>query len=209
MLTHGQPIDQTVYGATSNYQDVVLNQGIISDGAIVSDGAIISDGTIISDGAYGGSYPTDGVIYGTPVPSYPQGTGIVVENPITQLNGPYNNGQSVLIEPADPFGLPATEGIIINQSIDQGILESGSTPTSPRSLKTEPRSSPTDPRSSPTEPRSLPNDDSLPLPNDARHRTDDFELELHDRTRRPVPALQSIVRRLRDKTSTVLPATKV
>ena len=172
---NGQPIDQTVYGATSNYHDVVLNQEIISDGAI------IPDGTIISDGAYGDTYPTDGVIYGTPVPSYPQGTGIVVENPITQLNDPYNNGQSVLIEPADSFGLPATEGIIINQSIDQGILESGSTPTTPRSL--------------PTEPRSLPNDDSLPLPNDARHRSDDFESRLHDRTRRTIPALQASVTR--------------
>ena len=58
---NGVPIDQTMYGATSNYQDVILNQEIISNGEILTN-----------HGAYPGyveSYPTEQVIYGSPVQS--------------------------------------------------------------------------------------------------------------------------------------------
>ena len=69
----GAPVDQTMYGTPSHYQDVILNQQIISNGEIISD-----------NGAYPGyveSYPSQEVIYGSPLQSYPQGSGIIIDDP--------------------------------------------------------------------------------------------------------------------------------
>jgi len=90
----GAPIDQTMYGATSNYHDVILNQEIISHGEIIAD-----------NGSYPGyveSYPSEQVIYGNPVQSYPQGSGIIVEGPAVQLGTPYN--QETITTPSQGFG---------------------------------------------------------------------------------------------------------
>lgn len=156
----GQPIDQTMYSATSNYHDVILNEEIISGGEIITDG-----------GAYPThveSYQTENVIYGSPIQSYSDQPGIIIDAPDPQLNAP----QSILVDPAQNFGLPA-DGGLINESIGEGISEPRSVPQVP----------------------SPPSQDSLPLPGDVRNQRgidpDDFELELPGQNRRTVPALQA------------------
>ena len=114
---NGQPIDQTMYGATSNYHNVILNEEIISNGEIITD-----------HGSYPGyveSYPTGEVIYGNTIQSYPQGypqgSGVIIEDPSLQLGTPYNGG-------------------FINESIGEGVLEENGTPlpTSPRNQNSLP-----------------------------------------------------------------------
>ena len=158
---NGAPIDQTMYGTSSNYHDVILNQEIISNGEIITD-----------HGAYPGyveSYPTEQVIYGNPVQSYPQGTSVIVDDPL-QLGVPYNQG--TIVTPSQNFGQPANGGVI-NESIGEGILEPNRSPL-------------------PTPPQ---NPSDLPLPNDSRHQRqispDDFELELPGGNRRSIPAIQA------------------
>jgi len=76
----GQPIDQTIYGATSNYHDVILNEEIISEGEIITAGEIITDGG--SYPAYAESYQPETVIYGTPAQGL-EPTEIQSTNPST------------------------------------------------------------------------------------------------------------------------------
>ena len=174
---NGQPIDQTMYGASSNYHNVILNQGI--NQGVISDGEIISD-----NGVYPGyveSYPTEEVIYGSPVQSfpqgysqsYPQGSEIIVNDPNLQLGNPYS--QDIIVSPGQAYGVPS-DGVIINESIGEGILEPNGSPQ-------------------PT-PAASPN--NLPLPNDTRNQRritpDDFQLELPGQGRRTIPAIQASAR---------------
>ena len=159
---NGVPIDQTMYGTPSNYHGVVLNQEIISSGEVITN-----------NGAYPGyveSYPTDQVIYGNSVQSYPQGSSVIIEDPNLQLGIPYS--QETIVTPGQNFGQPVN-GDIINESIGNGILD-------PNGLQT------------PTLPQ---NRNNLPLPGDSsnqrRINPGDFELELPGRNRQSIPALQA------------------
>ena len=115
----GQPIDQTVYGATSNYHDVILNEEIISGGEIITD-----------SGSYP-SYQPETVIYGTPVQNYSDQPGIIINELGPQLNAP----QSV-VEPAQSFDLPA-DANLINESINRGNPELRFVPQPPSSPSQE------------------------------------------------------------------------
>ena len=124
------------------------------------------------------SYQPGTVIYGTPVQSYSDQSGIIINDLGPQLNAP----QGTVIEPSQSVGQP---GNLIDESIDGSIpgLESV------RELESGP-----DLRSVPKAPSS-PNRESLPLPNETRNRqgidTNDFELDLPGTTRRTVPARQA------------------
>ena len=137
------------------------------------------DEIISNDGTYPGyveSYPTGQVIYGNPVQSYPsvqsypQGSSVIVDDPNIQLGIPYSQG--TIVTPGQNFGQP-TNGVIINESIGEGILE-------PNGLQL------------PTTPQ---NENSLPLPGDSRNQRginpDDFKLDLPGENRRAVPAIQA------------------
>ena len=162
----GAPIDQTMYGASSNYQGVILNEQVISNGQIITN-----------QGSYPGyveSYPTEQVIYGNSVQSYPQGypqgSSVIVENPSLQLGTPYS--QETLVNPSQNFGQPANGGII-NESIGEGVLDPSGSPL-------------------PASPRTP---GGLPLPGDTRNqrriRTDDFDLDIPGQDRRSIPAIQA------------------
>lgn len=170
----GAPIDQTMYGATSNYHDVILNQEIISD-----------------NGAYPGyveSYPSEQVIYGNSVQSYPLGTGIIVEGPAVQLGSPYS--QEIIAAPSQGFGTPV-DGGIINESHGEGVLVPNESP-----FQAPPQ-----------------NENSLPLPSDTRNRRgvrpDDFELELPGQNRRSIPALQASTTLNGRRTNKTKPVTEI
>ena len=170
----GQPIDQTLYGATSNYHDVILSEEIIPGGEIVTGGEIITGGGVITGGIHQPnieSYQPGTVIYGTPVQSYSDQPGIVIDDLGPQLNAP----QNTLIEPA---GLPVEQGLI-NESINRGTPELRSVPQAP----------------------SNPHQDRLPLPGDTSSRqgsdTEDFQLNLPGTNRRTVPARQASATRNR------------
>ena len=155
----GQPIDQTIYGATSNYHDVILSEEIISNGEITTGDGIYQPNIE--------SYQPGTVVYGTPVQSYSDQPGIIIDDLGPQLNAP----AGTLVQPSQNFNLPA-EGNI-------------------RELDSAP-----DLRSAPKAP-SNPSQESLPLPGDARNRpdhgADDFELNLARTNRRTVPARQASV----------------
>jgi len=176
----GAPIDQTMYGATSNYHDVILNQEIISHGEIIAD-----------NGSYPGyveSYPSEQVIYGNPVQSYPQGSGIIVEGPAVQLGTPYN--QETITTPSQGFGTPVNGGII-DEPIGEGNLDPSGSPFAPPSQ----------------------NENSLPLPSDTSNQRginpDDFELELPGHNRRSTPALQASTTLNRRRTNKTKPVTEI
>ena len=164
----GDPIDQTMYGATSNYHDVILNEEIISGGEIISDGQIITNGGSYSTQVE--SYSPENVIYGTPVQSYSDHPGVIIHDPGTQLNAP-----QVFAAPTQNLGQPVQENLI-NETIDAGIIDPTSAPKSPFT----------------------PSQESLPLPSETRNQRDvtpnDFELQLPGQNRRTIPAIQASAR---------------
>ena len=175
----GEPIDQTLYGATSNYHDVILSEEIISNGAAYpTQVGPTHTAPIYVDQTHIDSYPPENVIYdSTPTHSYSTAPGVIPESPSTHLNAP----QGVLTAPIQEPGLPATGNSRI-ESFNQDIPEPVPAPQPQPHL---------DPLQE--------NLQGLPLPNDARNQlrnnTDDFELELSSRGRRSIPAIQASTKR--------------
>ena len=175
----GEPIDQTLYGATSNYHDVILSEEIISNGAAYpTQVGPTHTAPIYVDQTHIESYPPENVIYdSTPTHSYSTAPGVIPESPSTHLNAP----QGVLTAPIQEPGLPATGNSRI-ESFNQDIPEPVPAPQPQPHL---------DPLQE--------NLQGLPLPNNTRNQlrnnTDDFELELSSRGRRSIPAIQASTKR--------------